>query len=148
MAKHGTEAAETLGGVTFLITGGMNGPGVVVAAKLPHESARQALEKALTQPDLFVFRKGVSVRLDVSAIPPAEQARVRDALTKKLAGLDIRVVPDAPVTLAAGVDPPKHKEFLTTCTATTRSRNTPLGFVYGTSRKTCGSLAGRTSPCS
>ncbi|MGQ9915480.1 MAG: WD40 repeat domain-containing protein [Thermogutta sp.] len=106
----GTEAAETLGGVTFLITGGMNGPGVVVAAKLPHESARQALEKALTQPDLFVFRKGVSVRLDVSAIPPAEQARVRDALTKKLAAQDIRVVPDAPVTVAAGVDPPKHKE--------------------------------------
>lgn len=106
----GAEAVCTLGGVTFLITGGMNGPGAVAAAKLPHAAARQALEKALTQPDLFVFRKGVSVQLDVSAIPPAEQSRVRDALTKKLAAMEIRVDGKAPVTLAAGVDPPHRKE--------------------------------------
>lgn len=106
----GAEAVATLGGVTFLVTGGMNGPGAVAAAKLPHAAARQTLEKALKQPDLFIFRKGVSVQLDVSAIPAAEQARVRDALTEKLATMDIRVVSQAPVVVAAGVDPPQRKE--------------------------------------
>jgi WD40 repeat protein len=54
---QGAEYVRTVGGTTFMAVSGFNSPGVLAAAKVPHAEAKSLLEKALKQPDLFVFHQ-------------------------------------------------------------------------------------------
>ncbi|MHB8897950.1 MAG: SHD1 domain-containing protein [Thermoguttaceae bacterium] len=108
---QGAEYVRTLGGVTFMVVSPHGDGGVLAATKMPHEQAVELYQKALKQPDIFVFRKGSTVKLNVSTVPAAEQGRVRDALTKKLQAMDCKIASEADVEVAAGVDGPKTKEI-------------------------------------
>jgi hypothetical protein len=107
---QGAEHVRTVGGTTFLAVSGFNGPGGLAAAKLPHAEAASLLEKALKQPDLFVFHQGTPVKLNVSGIPDPQRSRVADALTKKLTQMKCPIQPDAAIELAAGVEGPKERK--------------------------------------
>jgi hypothetical protein len=107
---QGAEYVRTVGGTTFLAVSGFGGSGVLATAKVPHAEAKSILEKAIKQPDLFVFRQGTPVKLNVTGIPAAEKNRVSEALTKKLSQMKCLVQANAPIELAASVEGPKQKE--------------------------------------
>lgn len=107
---QGAEYVRTLGGVTFMVVAPHNEQGVLAATTVPHEEAVALYEKALKQPDIFVFRKGSSVKLNVSGVPGPQQGRVRDILTKKLQAMNCRIGTNADVEVVASVEGPKQKE--------------------------------------
>ncbi len=61
----GAERMQTVGNLTVVALAPHNAPGALLAIDLPHKEARDFLAKALTQPDIFVFREGTKVKLDV-----------------------------------------------------------------------------------
>lgn len=82
--------------------------GAILVGEIPHPPVFDELKKALTQPDLFVFRKGIDVNLDVSGVPANNRDRVQKALTSKLESMQCSVRPVADVTLIAKVSGPKQ----------------------------------------
>ncbi|QDT33612.1 SHD1 domain-containing protein [Thalassoglobus polymorphus] len=108
---HGAENVQAIDGTTYFSVSPQNSPGAIMPTLLPHEGAREALNAALNEPDLFVFREGVNVQLDTSQIPGSHQAKVEASLRNKLSELDITVDDSAPVTLKAAVSGPKQKEM-------------------------------------
>lgn len=108
----GAEQVRTVSGTTLLAIPGDNRSGLLLAKKLPHPEATTLLEKAIKQPDLFVFHKGTPVNLDVSGIPdPTEQSKAKAALTKKLAELNCPIDPAAQVKVVALIEGPKSREI-------------------------------------
>lgn len=105
----GAEQLATNGNMTFAAIAPVRNTGILLPLELPHKAARDVLEKALTQPDLFVFREGVDVKLDVSGVPGGEQERVRTALTKKLSAMNCSISDNANITLFASVTGPKER---------------------------------------
>ena len=83
---QGAEQTVTAGGWTFFaVTAGERSPGALLPLQLPHAAAKSMLQKALTQPDLFVLRKGSTVRLNVNGISDAAQREhVRQSLAERL----------------------------------------------------------------
>lgn len=104
---QGSEQTVSVGGVTFFCANPQGAPGMLLAAKLPHDDALTALDNALNQPDLFIFRKGSSVRLDVSGVPANHQAEVEASLRNKLQEMDVTVSNTAPLTVKAETSGPK-----------------------------------------
>jgi hypothetical protein len=108
---QGAERTCVIGDTTLFATIDADGPGVLLAVKVPHPEALSLLKKALTEPDLFVFRKGTPVKLDVSGIPDAErQESVKETLTQKLQEMDCALDPAAKVEVVASVEGPKTRE--------------------------------------
>jgi SLA1 homology domain 1, SHD1 len=106
----GAEQMVHIGKHTLAGLGTHNAPGALLSLELPHKDARDLLNKALTQPDLFVFREGTSVKLDVAGIPAADQAHVREVLTKKLTDMKCPVADTGTISLVAVVVGPKERE--------------------------------------
>lgn len=129
---QGIEYARTIAGATFLGISGFNAPGGLLATKLPHSEAQSLLEKAMKQPDLFVFHEGTPVKLSVSAIPEPHKQRVTEALTKKLQGMKCPVQPNAAIEVAASVEGPKEKEvsYMFTGDYKVREHRTAVKFLY------------------
>ena len=129
---RGAEFFQTIRGVTFLCVTGGQSSGVFAPAKLPHPEATDLLDKALTQPDLFVFREGTTVKLDVSGIPADQSGRVKDALVKKLGEMNCKVAESGTIELVASVEGPKSKEvsFMHSGTYKVKEYRTRLKFVY------------------
>ncbi len=107
----GAEQFQTAGNLCFAGVGAHNAPGALLTVQLPHPAAKDLLAKALTQPDLFVFRSGTAVKLDVSGVPAADQGHVSEALTKKLADMKCSVADNGTITLLAAVTGPKEREI-------------------------------------
>ncbi len=128
----GAEFVRTLGGVTFMAVSPMNEAGVLAATTVPHEQAVTLYEKALKQPDLFVFHKGTTVKLNVSGVPGAQQDRVRNALTKKLEAMGCKIAASAKLEVAASVEGPKEKEvsFMHSGDYKVQEYITSLKFLY------------------
>ncbi len=105
----GAEYVRTVGGATFMAVSPHNAGGVLAATTVPHEQALTFYQKALTEPDIFVFRKGSTVKLNVSGVPGGQQGRVREAITKKLQAMDCKIAPSASVEVVASVEGPKQK---------------------------------------
>jgi hypothetical protein len=101
---------RTVGGMTFLACSPFNSPGVLGAGKVPHPEAVSALENALKDPELFAYRRGAAVKLDVSGVPAGEQARVTESLTKVLEKAGCTIQSDAPIQVAASVSGPKQRQ--------------------------------------
>ena len=109
----------------FFAPSGNERGGLLLAAKLPHAEAADMLKKALKQPDLFVFHKGTTVKLDVAGIPdPAERTKAEESLTKKLQDLNCSVDPSAEVEVVAWIEGPKGETFPTCTPAPTTCKNT------------------------
>jgi WD40 repeat protein len=129
----GGEQVRTLGGTTIFAIAPFNQQGLLLAARLPHREAAAMLKKALEQPDLFVFRKGTAVKLDVSGIPDAaERSKAEEALTKKLQDLNCTIDPAGQVAVVAAVEGPKSREvhFRHSGTYHVQEYATRLKFVY------------------
>lgn len=107
----GAEQLNMIGNQAIVGLSAHNAPGALVSFTLPHSQAKEMLQKALTDPDLFIFKTGTKVKLDVAGVPAADQEHVREALTKKLTEMDCLITPDAAVTVLAKVDGPKEREI-------------------------------------
>jgi hypothetical protein len=99
-----------VGGWTcFALSDGDKKPGVLLATQIPQAAAKQLLEKALSDSDLFVVKAGAKVKIDVSAVPAAEQERVKAALSKRLQAIGCVSDDAGTVRLIAMVDGPKER---------------------------------------
>lgn len=107
----GMEQVQSVNGHTFMALGDHNNPGALIVAKLPHKAAQDLLKKALTQPDLFVFKEGTTVQLDVSQIPPSEQNKVREHVVRRLEEMNCKVASQAEVSVVASVEGPKQRKI-------------------------------------
>ncbi len=108
---NGGENVQAINGTTYFSVSPQNSSGALMPTLIPHEGALEALDAALNEPDLFVFRKGVNVQLDTSGIPCSHQAKVEASSRSKLAELEISIDNSAAVTLKASVSGPKQKEM-------------------------------------
>ena len=132
----GAEQFLSAGNLNLAGLGAHNASGALLALELPHKEARDLLAKALTQPDLFVFREGTVVKIDVAGVPAADQVHVREALTKKLAELKCTVADTGTISLVATVTGPKEREirYMHSGDYKVQEYLTQLSFVYqGTS---------------
>jgi hypothetical protein len=130
---QGADRVHTVGGTTFIAATGDNTSGVLLATKLPHPRSLDMLKEALGQSDLFAFRKGTPVKLDVAGIPDAaEQSKVKEALTKKLDAMNCPVAADGKVEVVAYVEGPKSREisYINSGTYTVQEYFTKLKIVY------------------
>lgn len=130
---EGAEQVKAVGGTTFFAVSPQNRPGALMPTLIPHESAMQALDAALNEPDLFVFREGVSVRLDVEGIPAAHRTQVEENLRSSLDKMNIQIDVAAPLTVKASISGPKQEQmnYTRSGTYTVQVYRTLLEFVYG-----------------
>ncbi len=107
------EAASPLGDLTCAVTSqkrtGTVGPLELVTAHIPHAAAQKVLDLALHSPETFAFRRGVPIKLDLSAIPEDAREKVRETLIQRLKKMDCGIQEEARITLAAGVSGPKER---------------------------------------
>lgn len=129
---NGADQMKTVGNLTFAAVTAHNSAGVLTAAELPHKEAKDLLTKALTQPDLFVFREGTKVKLDVNGVPAADQEHVKEALTKKLEAMNCPVDDAGTISLVAAVTGPKQRtvSYIGSGDYTVQEYMTNLQFVY------------------
>jgi hypothetical protein len=103
----------TLGDHVCAVVGHRSGNGIesraLVLAHVPHAAALQVLDRALNNPETFAFRKGIPVKIDVSAVPEAGREKVQEILTERLRSMDCKIEPDARVTIVAAVTGPKER---------------------------------------
>ena len=109
---EGAEQTVSSGGWTFFaVTDGEQKPGALVAVQIPQPAARNLLKSALTQPDLFVLRAGVTVRLNLSGIPdPAQREVVRQALAGRLEKIGCQAGDNGSIELFASMEGPKDRD--------------------------------------
>ena len=129
---NGAEQFLTVGNLSFAGLGAHNAQGALLSLELPHKAARDLLAKALTQPDLFVFREGTVVKLDLAGVPAADQAHVREALTKKLTAMKCSVADTGTITLVAAVTGPKERQvsYMHSGDYKVQEYITQINFVY------------------
>ncbi|MCA9059294.1 MAG: hypothetical protein KDA85_12380, partial [Planctomycetaceae bacterium] len=90
------------GGYTFFANG------AIMPAKIPHPEALRMLDEAQNQSDLFVVKKGASIRVDVSGVPDQYRQEVSAGLTKQVEAVGCVVADSAPVTLKATISAPSQ----------------------------------------
>jgi hypothetical protein len=84
--------------------------GALLPMKIPHVGALKMLEKASSDPNLFVLKEGTRVRLDVSGLPNvAEQNRAIQGLVKRVAASGSVAEPDGKIVLVAAVQGPTQE---------------------------------------
>lgn len=107
----GSEASRVVGDTMVMAVTDGNKPGLLMNGKLPHRGALDMLAKAKTDPNLFVFKEGASVTLNLAAI--ADQA-ARDnatkALTSELKRMKCTVVPNSALEIRAKVTGPTSRQ--------------------------------------
>jgi hypothetical protein len=106
---NGAERVQTVGNLTVAALAAPNAPGALLTLELPHKEARDLLAKALARSDIFVFREGTRVKLDVQGVPAGDRDHVRDVLTQKLAGMKCPIADDGTISLVANVTAPKER---------------------------------------
>ncbi len=128
---EGRKQVATLGDYTLFAVGDEEF-GVLGAGRLPHPEAVEKLDQALNQPDLFVFRAGTSVTLDVSGVPADARERVRQALEDRLKEVESTATASGSITLKAIVNGPKSREvsYRGAGDYTVNEYLTKLQFVY------------------
>lgn len=89
---------------------GQRGGGALLPLRLPHAAAREALQKALADPNLFVLKPGTTVKLDVAGIGDAEKRdEVETALKRKLEEAGFKVGSGS-ITLVASTEVGKTRD--------------------------------------
>jgi hypothetical protein len=105
----GAAHSTSVGGTTFFVSGRPETKGTVIPVALPDFSAAGALETARTQPDLYVVRPGVEVKIDVSQVPAQFRQAVQIALSKQLKERDLTVAEESDVVFVAKITGPEQK---------------------------------------
>lgn len=99
----GIEDALRLGPNTWFSFSSTNSGGLV-GIKMPRKDARDAVDRALQDPNFFALTQGRSAKIDVSGITDAgEQQKALESLTGKMQANGVTVDPGAPVTIEAEV---------------------------------------------
>jgi len=108
----GPQAAAFCDGVCWLaVAPGHQQAGALVPLRLPHPGLKEHLDKAMQDPNFFVLRPGVTVRLNVDGLPdPGERDKVRAALTEKLQARGFQVASNGTVDLIASAELGKETE--------------------------------------
>jgi SLA1 homology domain 1, SHD1 len=108
----GYEQVQPLGAVCyFVVSEGEAKPGALVPARLPQPGVQQALDKAKKDPNFFVLKPGVTVKIDVSGLADEDQReKVRKALAAKLEANGCQVSSNGTITLAASTELGKERE--------------------------------------
>jgi hypothetical protein len=131
---EGAEKVEAFGSSTlFALSHGERDPGALVPLQLPHQQARDMLNKVKTDPDSFVIKPGTVVRINVSAIPDAAQRPIVEAaLAKRLQEIECSTGPAGSIELAATVEGPKQTKvsFFHGGTHDVKEYWVRLAFVY------------------
>jgi hypothetical protein len=106
------QSIQSRGGLTFATVVNGDKPGALIAQALPHTGALQLQKKALLDPNLFVFKEGATVSLDLQGISdPAGRTQAEAAITKALTAINCKIVPSAPLSLVLAVEGPKPREI-------------------------------------
>jgi hypothetical protein len=86
----GGDFAQQIGGMTWFVVSDGQKPGALMGAQLPPPAVKDALAKAMSQPDFFVLKPGTTVKIDVSGVDAAGKDFVEKALAARLkeAGFD------------------------------------------------------------
>lgn len=129
---RGAEHIRTAGGNTLVAVSGRDKPGALAVMSLPHQEAVTLLQKALNQPDLFVFREGTKVKLDVSGIPADQRSRVSETLTNKLREMKCSVAPDGSIEVIAKIEGPQSRKvsYINSGDYQVQEYRSRLSFVY------------------
>ncbi len=130
---NGGDQIQTVGGMTFIASTDGSKPGALFAASLPHSTALDIQKKTLTDPNLFVFKSGTVVKLDVNGIPDAAaKDQVTKDLTKKLQDAGCTVGANGTIDLVASVEGPTTREisFIIAGDYKMQEYKTNLKFVY------------------
>lgn len=128
----GAGAVQSIGGVTFFAVSPQNRAGALMPTLVPHDEALQALDAALNDPSLFIFRDGAKVRLDLNGIPGQYRAEVEANLKQKLRELNVEITDSAPVTIKCSVSGPKSEtmEYTRSGTYNLQKYITTIEFLY------------------
>ncbi len=111
-AYNGSEATQIVGEVTYMTITDGNRPGLLMNGKLPHPAALEMVAKAKTDPDLFVFKEGSSVALDLSAISDqAARDKATKAITGELTKIKCKVIPNSSLVFRAKVTGPTARQI-------------------------------------
>ncbi len=129
---EGAAQVQAVGGTTFFAVSPQNALGALMPTLIPHEAAKNALDAALNEPDLFIFRKGATVRLDTSGIPASHKATVEANLRSKLEAMEININPSASLIVKASVSGPKQQQmnYTRSGTYTVQVYRTLIEFMY------------------
>lgn len=108
---QGAEFALQLAGITwFVFTDGHQQPGALLGAQLPPASVKDALAKAMSEPDFFVLQPGTTVRIDVSGVDAAGRDFAEKALTARLKDAGFEVGPKGTILLVAQTEVGKERQ--------------------------------------
>jgi hypothetical protein len=103
---QGAEMPQLIGGLTWFVVDDFNNKrAYIVPARLPHTAAKNALEKAMRDPNYFVVKPGTAIRIDVSGITDqGKQAKALAGLTERVKLIGCTVAANAPVELVASTE--------------------------------------------
>lgn len=105
------KSVEVGDAVWFVVTDGERNPAVLFGARLPQPGVKEALDKAMADPNFFIVKPGARLKLNLDRLPdPAERDKLRETLTRKLQEKELQVDPAAEVELTAYFDPPQQKD--------------------------------------
>lgn len=107
----GHERCAILGDTCLFAVNAHNQQGAVIPAVIPQSGVREALKKALANPEFFVLQPGTTVRLNLNALSdPGEREKASTALTQKLTANGFTVGPNGTIELAALTESTKQIE--------------------------------------
>ncbi len=109
----GAEQVRSIDGLTYFgVTNGDKNPGALIPVQIPHAAAKDLIKKSLTDPNLFVLKRGTSVRIDANGIPDAAQReRVLNGLRKRIEAIECKGEPTGTIDLVATIEGPKEREI-------------------------------------
>lgn len=107
---QGFDKLADCGGLVWLARAG-DKQGAIVGTQLPGPSQLTKLKELEAQPDFYILKPGLGVKLDVTGLMDAgEKDKVTATLISKLGEVGITVDPNSAVTLAASTEPGKEEE--------------------------------------
>jgi hypothetical protein len=110
---EGGEQGTFANGVCLFATGGANLPmDALVSAHVPPPGLTARLEKAMQEPDFYVLKPGVTVKLDLAGLADAaERDKAAAALTKKLQSAGAQVGPAGTIELKGSTSLGEEKKI-------------------------------------
>jgi hypothetical protein len=93
---------RTIGGTSFIAVQSGDG-GILVPAEFPHPAAQELLEKAQSDPSVFLIHPGVTVAIDVTQVSGNYQQQVFQSLQQAAQQSGYRVAQTGPIVIAAAI---------------------------------------------
>jgi hypothetical protein len=109
---QGAELIRSLGGLCWFVPNtNQQQAGALVPSPIPQPGVKEALAKALTDPNFFVLKPGTTVKVNVDGLPDAgEREKARAELEKRLKAHGFKVGPEGTIELVAATEVGKARE--------------------------------------